>query len=794
MSEKYLTAIITLVIGLILLVIEHWFIPGIKKREKSGEETRGLFIWWRKGFLFLNTLINKLGELPRKVIFIAGMILGIGLVWLISTLTATQTPLPTITISPTEPPVAIEEPIDSSPIDEPIPMETVLFEDDFENGDGFWKTEGDGIWEIRSEDNGNHIFCTSSATEYSLASTGSSTWSNIVIEFDTMVVSHSKEGLGGGFKFHVNNDPTHSYYQVTFKNKLLSLEKVIYGPEGQSYETYVLADSNQDLISENVWNTFRIEIQSPKSKVSFNDEPLLWGSDQDFIEQGFIELFVVYDAEVCFDNVRVVDLADGEEESSDTPNGTPLESASMFEDYFENGDGKWRTSGDGIWEIRSDENDNHYYCVKSGEEFNYADAGSSTWTNYAFEVDIKIVKFSEDGNGGGFHFHHNDDPHRYYSYYTRSKSLFIQKSVRDPEFKQEYLGNISEIYIPENEWFTYLIEAVDPKINISVNFGGGQAISVIDQEFIEHGSISLMVEPHGEVCFDNVRVIALESYFTASDGSLMVHIPAGTFDMGSEIASTHDTPRPLPVHGVMLSDFYIDVFEVTNEKFAYFAEETGYITDAEKGGDGWVLHPIYENHGATVNGANWQQPTGPDSDISDSWDHPVVQVSWNDAVAYCTWRGDRLPTEAEWEKAARGKNGYIFPWGDVFIGELANTCTEKNCPFVGEPGYEPSEYDDGYAYTAPIGSYPIKEFSYGLYDTAGNVAEWVNDYYDANYYEMSPIENPQGAQASDEMTDHVYRGGAWHNGGGHTNGARREYGYSTSHSNYLGFRCARTEP
>ena len=247
------------------------------------------------------------------------------------------------------------------------------------------------------------------------------------------------------------------------------------------------------------------------------------------------------------------------------------------------------------------------------------------------------------------------------------------------------------------------------------------------------------------------------------DGAEMVLVPTGEFVMGSapdDIASLlrrHPKANKAllkdetPGHRVFLDAFYIDTYEVTNARFQQFVQATGYRTQAEREGGGrirtgaktWVQVPE----------ANWRAPTGQGSSITGLEAHPVVQVSWHDAKTYCTWAGKRLPTEAEWEKAARGTDGRLYPWGRESDGTSVNFC-DRNCPFE----WKDNAVNDGYASTAPVGSYEAGKSPYGAYDMAGNVWEWVADWYDARYYQRSPARNPQGPTSGAQVG---VRGGSW---------------------------------
>jgi len=255
-----------------------------------------------------------------------------------------------------------------------------------------------------------------------------------------------------------------------------------------------------------------------------------------------------------------------------------------------------------------------------------------------------------------------------------------------------------------------------------------------------------------------------------SDGKEMVYVPGGTFHMGS----TEGDDDEQPVHTVTLDSFWIDKTEVTNAEFERFVQATGHRTDAEKEGTGWVYS---DGSWSEVDGADWQHPNGPETSISGRMDHPVVQVTWNEARTYCQWAGGRLPTEAEWEYAVRGPEGHIYPWGDTFDCELANYC-DANCPL----DWKDANYDDGYEWTAPVGNYAAGASWVGVLDMAGNVWEWVNDWYDGY---------PGTTYQTDRFgtTDKVARGGSWDNSGDGVRAANRTHGPPGVRYDLLGFRC-----
>jgi len=279
------------------------------------------------------------------------------------------------------------------------------------------------------------------------------------------------------------------------------------------------------------------------------------------------------------------------------------------------------------------------------------------------------------------------------------------------------------------------------------------------------------------------------------DGMKLVYVPAGNLLMGSTDAQVSQAQKEDAQcsscfneeklqHTVYLDAYWIDQTDVTNALFAKFVAATGYQTDAEKAGSGYAFDPASDNW-AYTKGANWQHPRGPNSDLQGLDQHPVVQVSWNDATAYCQWAGRRLPTEAEWEKAARGTDGRIYPWGNQPVaGNLLNFA-DKNL----NVSWADKTIDDGYQYTSPVGHYPDGASPYGALDMAGNVWQWVNDRFSGTYYSSSPAKNPTGPTSG---PNRGLRGGAWVNVIWSVRAAIRGGGPPDNRDDFGGFRCARS--
>ncbi len=307
----------------------------------------------------------------------------------------------------------------------------------------------------------------------------------------------------------------------------------------------------------------------------------------------------------------------------------------------------------------------------------------------------------------------------------------------------------------------------------------------------------------------------------------MVWIPGGEFSMGSDVASESMCDLPghtrdaLPVHRVYVDGFFMDATEVTNEQFAAFVEATGYVTIAERAptAEEYPTAPPENLVAGSVvftptagpvplddhfqwwryeTGASWRRPEGPKSSIEGREAYPVVHIAYPDAVAYATWAGKRLPTEAEWEFAARGgAAGRLYAWGDEFrpAGKhMANTF-QGRFP-VSDAG------EDHFAGIAPVGQFPPN--AYGLHDIAGNVWEWVSDWYRPDTYARRALlggvaRNPEGPDTPFDPSEpgekkRVHRGGSFLCTDQYCTRymiGTRGKGEVTTGTNHLGFRCVK---
>ncbi len=335
-----------------------------------------------------------------------------------------------------------------------------------------------------------------------------------------------------------------------------------------------------------------------------------------------------------------------------------------------------------------------------------------------------------------------------------------------------------------------------------------------------------------------VAVLAVGVTAWADSPPGMVWVPAGQFTMGTDDAKSMHNERP--AHPVKLDGFWIDEHDVTNSQFAKFVAATGYVTTAEKPVDWEEMkkqvppgtpkpademllpgslvftppdHPVdltnMGNWWTWTHGASWKHPQGPNSNIDGKENYPVVQMSWDDAVAYAKWAGKRLPTEAEWEYAARGgaKTNTRYYWGDEFKVNGKFMCNT----FTGDFPYR-NTAEDGFAAVAPVKSFPPN--GYGLYDMAGNVWQWTSDIYRADAHAMSVDEllksgasccvNPTGPAASFNPTrevadavERVTKGGSYLCNPNYCESyrptARRGTPPDTG-TEHIGFRCVKSEP
>jgi formylglycine-generating enzyme required for sulfatase activity len=256
----------------------------------------------------------------------------------------------------------------------------------------------------------------------------------------------------------------------------------------------------------------------------------------------------------------------------------------------------------------------------------------------------------------------------------------------------------------------------------------------------------------------------------------MIRVPAGNLVMGTASGE----PAEGPPHEVTISRFYMDRFEVTNAEFSEFVEATGHQTSAERSGKGWHWTGTWRQ----VNGADWRHPRGPGSSIRDLDRHPVVQVSWRDADAYCRWRKKRLPTEAEWERAARGAGGREYAWGDAPPGEGGR----YRASYGSDPCCKPDD-GDGFLHTAPVGGFPDGRSPFAIEDMTGNVWEWVIDTFAEDYYRHSPSRDPVNTAPGPKK---VIRGGGWGNNPWGLRTTLRHANPPDTSLSMVGIRCAST--
>lgn len=313
-------------------------------------------------------------------------------------------------------------------------------------------------------------------------------------------------------------------------------------------------------------------------------------------------------------------------------------------------------------------------------------------------------------------------------------------------------------------------------------------------------NVSVSVPSNGCAEIKTVDPVARSPHFGATDG--MKKLDGGAFLMGTDRPEAWASDGEGPVREITLRPFYLDVCAVTNAQWEEFVGATNYVTEAENFGWSYVFHKHVAGKvrqasqgvagGAEwwlgIEGANWRRPEGAGSNIRKRMDHPVVHVSWNDTQVYCAWAGKRLPTEAEWEYAARG--GLVqklYPWGDELTPKDKKGKPEHKCNIWQGKFPDFNSGADGH-----IGSAPAKSFApnaWGFYNMSGNVWEWCHDWFSATH---SPLhDNPQGPSGG---THKIIKGGSYLCHASYCNRYRvaaRTANTPDSSTAHCGFRCAR---
>jgi len=241
------------------------------------------------------------------------------------------------------------------------------------------------------------------------------------------------------------------------------------------------------------------------------------------------------------------------------------------------------------------------------------------------------------------------------------------------------------------------------------------------------------------------RDFSIYETIVGEDGREMILIPEGIFTRGSTAGGFDEKPE----QEIYLDAFYVDKYEVTVDSYNKFRRAANYAEPSV---------PFFQGDHALLEVPN----------------HPVVGVSWVDATNYCNWAGKRLLTEAEWEKAARGTHGLHYPWGNEMLDKRVNM----------------SGKGDGFEYMAPVGSFPMGRSVYGVYDMAGNVSEWVEDWYDQFYYQEAPMMNPAGP---DDKKNRVFRGGSWDARSVDIRTTKRFAATPGRKDSIVGFRCGKSQ-
>ncbi|XP_058844855.1 formylglycine-generating enzyme isoform X1 [Acipenser ruthenus] len=337
----------------------------------------------------------------------------------------------------------------------------------------------------------------------------------------------------------------------------------------------------------------------------------------------------------------------------------------------------------------------------------------------------------------------------------------------------------------------------DPKPHSASEEGRSCGCNFLNRAGVSSGSESGVLFPEAAVKYTReANEPPVKNTKEKARFNQMVLIPRGVFLMGTdEPAIPQDGEGP--ARRVHIQQFYMDMYEVSNLEFEHFVNATGHVTEAEKFGDSFVFEGLLSEKVKNkitqavaaapwwmpVKEANWRQPEGPDSSLADRLEHPVLHVSWNDAVAYCAWAKKRLPTEAEWEYACRGGlENRLFPWGNKLLPKDQHYANIWQGDF---PAHNTGE--DGYTETSPVTAFPPN--GYGLYNMVGNAWEWTADWWSV-HHSTDETRNPTGPATG---KDKVKKGGSYM--------CHKSYCYRyhcvarsqntpDSSASNLGFRCA----
>jgi len=465
-----------------------------------------------------------------------------------------------------------------------------------------------------------------------------------------------------------------------------------------------------------------------------------------------------------------------------TPTPAYASGTILFQDDFEDEmDPGWSIE-DGNWSIVEDEDGNQVLFVDNSDQeaftpiryISLKPSGEGDWKNYSISFRMKTLTT----NYNQFNILVRDNPNEDNCNRARVAFIFTGSRVEfNIKGENELLcgGAIPSVSagIQDLKWYQFRIDVYENELYVYKDASRITKITDLDT-MPSTGYIKLGLSPISQAYIDDVEIVELASNSSSqvdmvvdneydigsswerpADGMIMMYIPEGEFEMGSNDGREDERP----VHSVYLDAFWMDQTEVTNKKF-------------EK----------------CVQVGACSQPRGTFFGNSEYENHPVSYVNWNDAQSYCSWAGSRLPSEGEWEKAARGGLvGKKYPWGDEFDCTLTNADDETVLDWWTVPG---GPYCDGYDRTAPVGSYQPN--GYGLYNMAGNVTEWVADWYDNDYYFSSSQKNPTGPSSGERR---VLRSGTWHgndiNGVSAHRSASRSKAEPPFSSTYIGFRCAR---